>query len=469
MSNLASYIAEIGATGHWRLGESLKTKAVDQIGSNDLAWDATPQPVAGMVGGDADGAQDLGVTAKCAIGSVYAYANNFSLTAMIRITSLSQLGIIAYCGDYLTNGWALSVQNGSGGAGRELHIIVSTGTNQAVTVSRPLYLDANYLVTAIRRAGVWEMWLNDIKLGENASWAPYTPTTRFVIGDRTTGAGAGFVGHIDEVAIYDMPLTAAQILHLTKLMFAQGPAMPDVTVGDNGAGKDTFALSASAAGTFPVAGYGLWESYTGGTDEDFDFTKAAVQTLGTSGTFGARTAVAGKFYAIRAFDDRDEPNYSPARIVASVAVPVPTEVTMAAILALLSDTVTVNVVSSSPVATGGQITEPIVIGDDYLDVHQRAFGWTVQALPEVDVGDASCFFGAENSNGDSFVVEGTVSAGAEEGTWDLSFDLARTDTENLPEGDYKWSVEVRDAADKEITRVRNADFNYRVKLVAKQT
>lgn len=126
------------------------------------------------------------------------------------------------------------------------------------------------------------------------------------------------------------------------------------------------------------------------------------------------------------------------------------------------------VTSYAPVAPGGQITDPIVIGDDYLAIHGRAFAWDVPALPDVDVEDAECFFGIKNTTGDGFVVEGTVTEVSAE-TWRLSFDVPRTEFADLPKGGYEWSAEVRDSSGNEVTRVRNGDFNYRLQLVEKQT
>lgn len=129
-----------------------------------------------------------------------------------------------------------------------------------------------------------------------------------------------------------------------------------------------------------------------------------------------------------------------------------------------------NATLSQPVATTGQIVEPIIIGDDYLATHGRAFEWTVDALSGVLVANATCFFGGDNGAGDTWLIEGTVTENAEDSSkWDLSFDVARTDTANLPAGNYEWSVEVRDASNNEVTRVRNDNHDYRAILVAKQT
>lgn len=116
----------------------------------------------------------------------------------------------------------------------------------------------------------------------------------------------------------------------------------------------------------------------------------------------------------------------------------------------------------------GEISGPIVIGDDYLEVNGRSFEWTVPAVPGMVVGDVDFYFGGKPVYGGSgWLVQGEVSdAGG--GNWLLSADLPRTATNNLSEGQYRWSGEIRDAAGNEVTRIKNESSRY-VELVAKQT
>ncbi len=138
------------------------------------------------------------------------------------------------------------------------------------------------------------------------------------------------------------------------------------------------------------------------------------------------------------------------------------DLTQIDILAGVSANVTVEVVQ--PVATNGQLLSPIVIGDDYLASNNRAFVWTIDEITGYSAGTAACYFGLEYGS-NSVVVDGDVTDNGD-GTWDLSFDVARTDTENLPEGPYAWSVEVRSASNVEITSIRGTCA---VELVRKQT
>jgi hypothetical protein len=126
------------------------------------------------------------------------------------------------------------------------------------------------------------------------------------------------------------------------------------------------------------------------------------------------------------------------------------------------------VVNYSPVAAGGQISQPLVIGDDYLIDLGNALSWNVAALPGVVVATAECSFGIKNSQGAGFVVDGVVTA-VDPDTWKLQFEIPKAEWAGLLKGDYEWSAEVRDSSGNEVTRVRNADFNYKVRLVEKQT
>jgi hypothetical protein len=115
------------------------------------------------------------------------------------------------------------------------------------------------------------------------------------------------------------------------------------------------------------------------------------------------------------------------------------------------------VYTALPVTSSGQITSPLVIGDDYLASNGRAFNWTV-ALPTGFVAaTASCRFGMrfEDEQGvNSFIATGTVTD-AGSGNVTLSFDVAKTVTGTLRPGWYDWSVEIVSASGVEVTRVKS--------------
>jgi hypothetical protein len=123
-----------------------------------------------------------------------------------------------------------------------------------------------------------------------------------------------------------------------------------------------------------------------------------------------------------------------------------------------TDLITSGTVQTSlPVTSSGQITSPLVIGDDYLAANGRAFSWTV-ALPTGFVAaTASCRFGMrfEDETGvNSFISTGAVTD-AGSGNVTLSFDVAKTVTGDLRPGWYDWSVEIVSASGVEVTRVKS--------------
>jgi hypothetical protein len=123
------------------------------------------------------------------------------------------------------------------------------------------------------------------------------------------------------------------------------------------------------------------------------------------------------------------------------------------------------VYTALPVTSSGQITSPLVIGDDYLNSNGRAFSWTVALPTGYVVGTSTCKFGMryEDSQGiNSFIATGTVvDAGA--GNVTLRFDVSKSTTQDLRPGWYDWSVEISSATS-EITPVksgRNAEWQFK--------
>ena len=117
-------------------------------------------------------------------------------------------------------------------------------------------------------------------------------------------------------------------------------------------------------------------------------------------------------------------------------------------------TVSGNVTTVSPVTETGEL-EDIIIGDDYT-VSPRLFSWDVDALAGVSrEGEENvvCSFGGKRNDA-GWLVTGTITdLGSDR--WRLTFSLPRTATENLVEGYYVWSVEVKGPASsaREETRV----------------
>ncbi len=113
----------------------------------------------------------------------------------------------------------------------------------------------------------------------------------------------------------------------------------------------------------------------------------------------------------------------------------------------------------APVTPQGKIRQ-IFIGDDYLAANGRAFEWTIDEPTGFTAVTSTCSFGGSNGT-DRWLVSGTITDLGS--TWRLSFDLLKTDTENLDAGIYEWTVEVKNAAGTEHTIAAGGDTRLRLK------
>lgn len=127
---------------------------------------------------------------------------------------------------------------------------------------------------------------------------------------------------------------------------------------------------------------------------------------------------------------------------------------------------------TTPVSLNGTINGSIIIGDDYNAANERAFEWEFAAITGFNAGTATGKFGAKHVNRPndySFLVTNGTVTDEGGGTWKVSFDLDKTDTESLIEGSYDWSVEIVDGGE-EITIAGNTETPRNLlKLAEKQT
>jgi len=228
-------------------------------------------------------------------------------------------------------------------------------------------------------------------------------------------------------------------------------------------GTDSAMLASSytAPPTTAVIADGVWDEARAGhtTAGTFGFyLDAAISSAGGgSGGLTATETAAAVWNALAA-------TYNTADTMGAALGNVPTaeEITAAVVVGLGSV-----VVLSQPVATTGQITAPIVIGDDYLAANGRAFEWTISAIAGLSVGDLTCRFGLSDVSGNRGWIVGTVSDNGD-GTWKLSFDIARSDLASLEPGEYDWSAGLVDVSGSQITSVM-AECRRKATLVAGKT
>jgi hypothetical protein len=128
--------------------------------------------------------------------------------------------------------------------------------------------------------------------------------------------------------------------------------------------------------------------------------------------------------------------------------------------------------NTAPVGNNETLSyEFISIGDDYLDVHDRAFEWDVPGLPTFLASECTCKFGGTTfpQATQSFTASaaGTCTDNGD-GTWKCKVDLAATDTEGMEEAVFRWSMEIVDPDDNEVTRA-GGDYSSIVWLRLKGT
>ena len=125
----------------------------------------------------------------------------------------------------------------------------------------------------------------------------------------------------------------------------------------------------------------------------------------------------------------------------------------AIVQAIAAKTSTINsgkVSYAGPVTAKGRIDQ-VVIGDDYLTAHGTAFVWTIDAIAGMSAAAVTVHFGGKCGS-NTFLRTGTATdIGA--GKWSLVVEMPRADSGNLIAGEYIYSVEVRNAAGVELTRI----------------
>ena len=120
-------------------------------------------------------------------------------------------------------------------------------------------------------------------------------------------------------------------------------------------------------------------------------------------------------------------------------------------IAAKTNTITAGKVSYlGPVTAKGRIDQ-VVIGDDYLTAHGTSFVWTIDAIAGMSAAAVTVHFGGKCGT-NTFSRTGTASD-LGSGKWSLVVEMPRANSGNLIVGEYVWSVEVRNAAGVELTRI----------------
>jgi hypothetical protein len=105
---------------------------------------------------------------------------------------------------------------------------------------------------------------------------------------------------------------------------------------------------------------------------------------------------------------------------------------------------------AGPVTAKGRIDQ-VIIGDDYLTAHGTAFVWTIDAIAGMSAAAVTVSFGGKCGT-NIFARTGTATD-IGSGKWSLVVEMPRANSGNLIAGEYLYSVEVRNAAGVELTRI----------------
>ena len=114
--------------------------------------------------------------------------------------------MIAYNGNSASNGYGILLRSSSNNRIQ----IIAGGSGYVASQVTPTVGEWT-LVTAVRRSGAWELYVN----GESVVISNATVTTRPVVGSWRVGAGSAnnafFNGAVDDVKLYESPLTQDEI------------------------------------------------------------------------------------------------------------------------------------------------------------------------------------------------------------------------------------------------------------------
>jgi len=201
-----------GPIAYWRLGESSGTNAADETGTHNGTY--TNTPTLGVTGIMQDGSGDLAAdfvaaSAEYVLGQDWAVmdftSGSFSLEAWFNadaLTGATQI-IIEKRGNAPSDGWEIGATTTGVGFADDGAAVVQFG---------PLSNDTDYHVVVTSDQTTTILYVNGVQVDSDSGGLTITGNNEVVsIGYDTDAAGFAFDGTIDEVAVYDRVLTAAEI------------------------------------------------------------------------------------------------------------------------------------------------------------------------------------------------------------------------------------------------------------------
>lgn len=210
-SAYATAVTADGPVGYWRLGEAGGTNAADQRTANPGTYLGSPGlGAASLLAGDAgntavrfDGADDaVRVPSSGALG----FGTAFSLEAWIQLERLPATG-----------GWASVVSKGESyslqfnGPRLEFMVIQNGTRRRLLAPSGAIAAGGVYHVVGTYDGATQSLYVNGTQVASARLTGAATVTANPLHIGSWDGAGEFFADRIDEVAVYDRALTAAQV------------------------------------------------------------------------------------------------------------------------------------------------------------------------------------------------------------------------------------------------------------------
>lgn len=115
--------------------------------------------------------------------------------------------------------------------------------------------------------------------------------------------------------------------------------------------------------------------------------------------------------------------------------------------------------SSATVDTDGQLSGPIVIGDDYTADVSRQLTWRI-AEPDLILAETTAWFGVKLNGVQVCLIEGTITEVTVSSVdyWDIEVDLPASETADFGEQTYDFSVELQQATPERYVSVSIGTF-----------
>lgn len=289
----STYRISLGAWAFWKINDATGTAAVDSSGSGHNAiWTSLPSLTNGLLSNDPDLASQPSTSQNAAITS-FTQTDNITIDCWVQFSASVASGAFVWgngaFGLYFsaTNTLSIIVQN------------VKVGPTNSFTISP----NARYYVAVVRRAGTWELWVNNTLIGSSSLYAPTQASATFYIGGGSFGVTPSGMT-IEKMGVSTTALSTAQLTQLYQYGTIQYPSSPTVSISSAG-GQDTVTVTAgSTAGTYPVAQYDLYRGTSPGAETGVSL--GTITPGGFPASFAAQSsAPAGTtyFYVAKATDN----------------------------------------------------------------------------------------------------------------------------------------------------------------------